>query len=107
MKKVDQIALDEQDKMEIVAQAPHEAQKLLESITPYKGHTLFEINTGTGVIIPAVYEAVVSQFNGVKRKKVLVKENCLYISCLNKKSAAKKYLKWIAERIGTMTQNKK
>lgn len=107
MKQIDQVILDEQDKMEIVAQAPHEAQKLLESITPYKGHTLFEINTGTGIIAPATYDDIISQLDGRVRKKVLVKENCLYISCLNKKSAAKKYLKWIAERIGAMTQNKK
>lgn len=99
MKRVDQITLDEQDKVEAISQIPDETQRLFTSIIPYKGHTLFEISCTSGEIIPAQYEDVIAEYGGKVRKRVIVKENCLYISCLNKKSAAKKYLNWLAERI--------
>lgn len=105
MKKVDQIILDEQDKVEAVSQIPDETQKLFASIVPYKGHTLFEINCTTGEIVPAEYEDVTADFDGKVRRKVIVKDNSLYISCLNKKSAAKKYFNWLAVNIAQ--QNKK
>lgn len=105
--KPDRIILDETDKLQVEQTIPDESQKLVGSITPFKGHTLFEINCTTGQIIPATYEEINASFQtGAVKKKIIVKPNCLYISCLNKKSAAKKYLNWLIERTIKNKSNK-
>lgn len=77
--------------------------KLVNQIIPFKGHTLFEINCTTGKIEEPEYEMVAADYqeavNGEdgKRRKIIVKENCLYISCLNKTNAKKKFLKYLLE----------
>lgn len=58
--------------------------------TIHGGHTVFEINTETGTIEPAIYE---------KENHVKINENCLYVPCLTKKVAGEKYLNWLMERI--------
>ncbi len=101
--KPQKISFDEPDKLEVVQQIPVKSEKLVGKITPFKGHTLFEINCSTGEIIPATYEEISVGFkSAAAKKKVLTKENCLYISCLNIKSAKKKYFKWLIEK--TMEQ---
>jgi len=103
--KPDRIILDETDKLQVVQQIPDKTQLLIDSIIPFKGHTLFEINCSTGEILKAEYEEINAGFiNGNVRKKILVKPNCLYISCLNKKSAKKKYLNWVIQK--TIEQHK-
>jgi len=94
----DKIILDEADKFGVIKQIPDETKKLVASITPHKGHTLFEINCTSGEILPAQYESLNADINGAVKRKVLTKENCLYISCLNKKSAQKKYLQWLISK---------
>lgn len=97
--KPEQIINDEADKLQVVQQIPDESKKLIDSIVPYKGHTLFEINCTTGEINVATYEEITANFTtGGVRKKVIIQPNCLYISCLNKKSAAKKYLNWLIQK---------
>jgi hypothetical protein len=70
--------------------------KLLGSLYPQKGHKCFEINNLTLEINEAKFESVtinitsISQENYVN-KKLLVKENCTYITALNKKNAMKKF----------------
>ena len=97
--KPDRIILDEADKIQTIQEIPDESQKLIDSITPYKGHTLFEIDCNTGEITVAEYEEVNASFIacGV-RKKIIIKPNRLYISCLNKKSAKKKFINWLIEK---------
>lgn len=75
--------------------------KLLGSIRPKKGHTLFEINLKTlemreaeTEIQPVVFREGQSKFVPL-RKKVVVKVGHTYISALNKKNA----LKHLAKRI--------
>lgn len=97
--KVEKIIPDSQDKMEVVQQVPVTTSKLIDSIVPYKGHILFEIDCSTGEIKEAKYEEINATISGAIKKKVFVKENCLYISCLNKKSALKKYTAWMADRL--------
>ncbi len=76
-------------------------QKLVGRIVPYKGHTLFEINCTTGDITEAEYKLDAVKYENVvkgdlqKIRKVITKENCLYISCLNKKTAKKKFIKYL------------
>lgn len=85
-------------------------QKLVGRIIPYKGHTLFEINCTTGEINEPEYmveaikyeSAIKGQF--VKARKIITKENCLYISCLNKKIAKKKFIKYLLINAKNMTR---
>jgi len=75
--------------------APIKKEKeLLGTLYPKKGHKCFEINTITENIIEAeFFEDIVSMFSSSyeRRKKLKVKENCVYITALNKKNALKKY----------------
>ena len=98
--KVEQVIQDSPDKLQVVQQVPIKTETMVDSIRPFKGHTLFEIDCSTGEITPAKYERIDGVFSGDGvRKKVLIKENCLYISCLNKKSALKKYTAWMTDRL--------
>lgn len=66
-----------------------------------KGHTLFEINTITGEIFVAEYQTkdVVIGSDGTtsKRKSVMAKENCIYMSALNVKNLKRKLSKKIKD----------
>lgn len=103
--KVEKLILDERDNIHAVAEIPAKTQKIFDSVTQFKGHTMFEINCTTGKIIPAVYEEITASITGEVKKKILTKENCLYISCLNKKSASKKFLKWLMQKRAQQKQN--
>ena len=97
--KVDKIILDGQDKLNVSQETPVIKQELVHSMTSYKGHTVFEINCTTGTIEPAIYDEKNVDLKGNVRKKIITKPNCLYISCLNKKAAARKYLDWAAKNL--------
>lgn len=97
--KVDKLILEEQDKLNVIQEIPVIKQELLHSMTSYKGHTVFEINCTTGTITPAIIKEQNSGLDGSVRKKIITNPNCLYISCLNKKSAARKYLEWAANNL--------
>jgi hypothetical protein len=83
-----------------VAQA--EAQKksnYLGSIRQQNGHKCFEINTKTGEVNEANYEQIKAKYTTAKSigivRKIIVKEDCLYITALNKKNAIRKLMKRI------------
>lgn len=97
--KADQIILEEADKVKQEIQIPYESKKLLMQTVPFRGHTMFEINCTTTEINPVQYEETSAQLNGVIRKKIIIHDNCVYISCLNKKSALKKYIKWLHQKL--------
>lgn len=98
--KVDKLILEEQDKLNVIQEIPVIKEELFTSVNPYKGHIMFEINCTTGTIEPATYQDISTNISNKEvRKKIITKPNCLYISCLNKKMAAKKYLKWAIENL--------
>lgn len=103
--KVDKIIQDSPDKLQVVQQVPVKTETLVDSIQPFKGHTLFEIDCSTGNIVVAKYEEINATLHGGTKKKIIIKENCLYISCLNKKSALKKYTAWMADRLMSNIKN--
>lgn len=79
-----------------VRQAEQEKQsRHLGSIKPKRGHTLFEINLKTKEIVPATFEEKEYRVDGKNsnRRTVVVKDDCTYISALNKNNAIKKLLK--------------
>lgn len=65
------------------------------SLNPHRGHTLFEINKITGEIRPAAYQDIVLGVgpNGQPKvsRKVVMKKDCLYKSCLNEKNARRHF----------------
>src|SRR5690349_9258703 len=97
--KVDKILLDEADKVKSAIEIPFENKRMVMQTTPFKGHTLFEINCTTNEIYPAKFEETTAEITGKVHRKIIINENCLYISCLNKKSAFKKYIKWLSEKL--------
>lgn len=87
----------EKDKIEQVKQQVQEIQTIFDyKITPQKNHTLFEINLVLKTIeiaefdeIPPIKYTEAMKGNIVAKKKVTKKENCVYISSLNKKNVLK------------------
>lgn len=72
--------------------------KLIKKFKPQKGHTLFEVNKVTGQVVKAKFEIEkIISFDKAKsgvvpspNKKVIMRENCIYISALNIKNCFKK-----------------
>lgn len=72
--------------------------KLIKKFKPQKGHTLFEINKATGQVVKAKFEVektislekAQTPIKSAPSKKVIMNENCIYISALNIKSCFKK-----------------
>ena len=87
----------EKDKIEQVKQQVQEIPTVFDyKITPQKNHTLFEINLVLKTIeiaefdeIPPIKYTEAMKGNIVAKKKVTKKENCVYISALNKKNVLK------------------
>lgn len=123
MKELEPIQLDKKQ-IEIFNQRQIEKhKKLFASITPNKGHTVWEINCGTGDIVPAEFKnervefvdtydlitATIASTRGFKvmpngskpvvKRDIDAKENCVYIAALNKKSAAKKFLRFVSKKV--------
>ncbi len=68
--------------------------KLLGSISPKKGHRLFQLDNETGEVTEAHVEGkLIEMPNGRKeiRKQVFIRDKFLYISALNKKNAIKRF----------------
>ena len=68
--------------------------KLIGRLIPQRGHKCFEINTITNEICEAeFFDDYVIMFSSSyeRKKKLKVKENCVYITALNIKNAYKKY----------------
>lgn len=88
------------DKIEIVSQSEKKYQlEKLGTLTPHKGHTLFQINLETGEVTVAEFERVdvelsrlgaAANYKKVARK-VIQKKDCIYISALNQKNAIAKF----------------
>lgn len=87
----------EKDKIEQVKQQVQEIQTVFDyKIIPQKNHTLFEVNLKLKTIeiaefdeLPAIKFEEAMKGNIVAQKKVTKKENCVYISALNKKNVLK------------------
>lgn len=88
----------EKDKVEINNQSEKKFQEnyLGSFKNLHKSHTLFEFNKNTFEIKPAIFSQQTIDFEsaknnlGLKRKKLIVKPDCIYVSALNIKNAIKK-----------------
>lgn len=89
----DKVIFDEPEKPEMVIQVPAKTQKLIHSIKPHKGHSLFEINPLVGTCILAEYESINAKLNGGVSKKVIAKDGHIYVSALNRGNALKRFFK--------------
>lgn len=87
----------DKDKVEQVKQQVQEIQTVFDyRIKPQKNHTLFEVNLVEKSIEKAEFDElpVVKWEDAVKgsissQKKITKKQNCVYISALNKKNVLK------------------
>ena len=99
------LLIDQPDKLQVVANKPVKTETFFTSIKPHKGHTLFEINPFSGTCVEAVYEKTDAAFplkNNVsvaKKRKVLTKQNHVYVSALNRKNALTKFFKMVKEQL--------
>lgn len=95
------IPTTEADKVVIVGENEQAFQEVKWRIKQQKGHRLYEINMQTGDVKEAEFESVDMELSKLSenvssqavRKKVITKHNCIYISALNIKNAAKKFAK--------------
>lgn len=98
-----QLGLAEKDKMVISAQKDQKKEiKHLGSIIPNKGHTVFELKMQTGEIFVAEFMAegatdfiAAKEGRLVRQRKILVKPGHIYVAALNKKNAAKHFLRML------------
>lgn len=66
----------------------------LGSVTPNRGHRLYQLNTETGEVTEAHVEGKVIELpDGRKeiRKQIFIRDKYLYVSALNKKNAIKRF----------------
>jgi len=94
------------DKLEVSAVKPVKKElKFLGSLKPKPGHTCFQLNLQTGEITVAEFQsaeahyAKIAQGDKSVRKKLIVKENCLYVTALNKKNSIKHFKRLIASQL--------
>lgn len=89
------------DKVVIVGENEQAFQEVKWRINPCKGHRLYEIDMQTGDVKEAEFASVDMELSKLSenvrsqavRKKVITKPNCIYISALNIKNAAKNFFK--------------
>jgi hypothetical protein len=68
--------------------------KFLGSVSPSKGHRIYQLDTETGEISEAHVEGKIIELpDGRKeiRKQIFVRDKFLYVSALNKRNAVKRF----------------
>lgn len=63
------------------------------SIVPHKNHKVFEINKETLEIKEAEYSNTTYHAFSENKKEIIVSDDCVYISAMNKKNALKHFNK--------------
>lgn len=92
----------EKDEIRHEIPAQHQKKQQLLARKPLKrGQTLYEFNFKENTIKKVVYEnSDIVHFDGTKpKKKVVIKENCVYIPALNTKNAIRHIHNKIAPNI--------
>ena len=96
-----ELQIQAKDKISLHAQPQKEEKReYIGTLRPKQGHTLFEIEVGTGDIRPATFESSAVYYkqaaagNIYQRRVLVVKPGCIYKSCLNKKNARKHFEKY-------------
>lgn len=84
------------DEVQSIREFPKE-KKYLGSLRSISGLTVFEMNIKDRTIIPAEFESVI-KMDGTKHRKIVIKENCVYIQALNKQNAFRKFKKKVAKK---------
>jgi hypothetical protein len=93
------IGVDSGNRVEMNVKRQQEIETVLQgTITPQKGHFVWEINEETGEVKKAEYKCDTISFLplydfNVPNEKLSIHPDCIYISALNAENAKKKYLK--------------
>lgn len=100
------VDLTRKDKLTVVANAEQQNKKerFIGSVMPHKGQKVFELDKSTGNICIAEFEKTTANFplkssDGVGvNKKILAKENCIYVLAINLLNAKKKFAKILRQQ---------
>jgi hypothetical protein len=65
------------------------------SLIPYSGHKIWEINKETLEVKEAKFHNKDFYLGSANKKEIIKKPNCEYVSALNKENALKKYKKGV------------
>ncbi len=84
------------DEIKLHAEKQQEKQtKLVHRIKPHQGHKCWQYNRDTEELTLAEFQTEALDFNAAAKgqvalkRKILVKENCIYVTALNRKNALK------------------
>ena len=68
------------------------AYELIGQIVPHNNHKIWEVDDTTLEVREAIFTTATAVTFGAKvKKEIIVKNNCSYVSALNKANALKKY----------------
>lgn len=92
--------LDQQifDPEKVVIESQKEQKKGLKHIGKLRlqpGQKVYELNTVTQMIHVVDLSEAVVDIKGAIHRKVVLKENCLYVPAINLKNAEKKFIKML------------
>ena len=101
-----EIELKVKDEVKIVKEVKQEKQTVLvNSIQPHEGHKCFEYNIVSNVLKLAEFMEAVVSFEAAQRgeiapkRKVMTKEDCVYLTALNEKNAIKRLCKMLQRTV--------
>lgn len=93
MKELD-LKSNDKDNIEISVKKKQEKEyTLIGNIVPHEGHTIWEINKETLEVTKAKFLTTDYYMFGENKKEIAVKQDCAYVSALNKQNALDKYKK--------------
>lgn len=91
------VGVNSDNRIEMNVKKQQEIETVLQgTITPQRGHFVWEINEETGEIKKGEYkqDTVTFNFNSeLPQEKLVIKTDCVYIPALNPENAKRKYLK--------------
>lgn len=98
-----EVQLHQKDEIKIHASNEQsKGMKYMGTLTVHPGHTCFELNLDTRMIDKATFQEVAIDFNAADKnntrglkKKLVMKDNCIYCTALNVKNADKKFRKML------------
>ena len=86
------LKLKESDKLEVSIKREKQIEReFVNTIIPFDGHFLWEINKETLEINKAKFSNQNYQFGGENKKEVEIKDGYTYVAALNKKNALKNF----------------
>jgi hypothetical protein len=84
--------------MDEIKENTEPTNKFVGSVTPSRGHRVYQLDTETGEITEAHVEGKIIELpNGRSeiRKQIFIRDKFLYVSALNKRNAVKRFARMV------------